>query len=438
MQSAYNNKTTKDDYNRTKMIDKNSDGDDRLKSPTQSPDGGSKSAYKNSDGDVRLKSPTQSPGGAKSAYARRAWSPHQANISKRKKADGDKCTLNDSFGQLALKDLNFGDDGEEEPDYLAMSLSSIKSLPSQQSSSLSSPNPRSAGGRRKGARRPLKSSGTSASTTASPTSWERSTPPRSGSLGSLKNLPTGGGNHQRMSSLTNGSSAVSVSGQSVGSMISKTKTKKELMDEIPKHIKHKLYKITDPSISIKERVQLELDMMKANPEEKRILLKFKSNFERKLYIDFRDEEHQNHTNKVQSDILIEQKKELEFLKLLDEKRKQEQHEENERLRREQQFEDDARTHKAKIISRDMTLMKDAAVVAATISVERNQKEKQREVDKGQKKLDDFRNGEGKTMMYDGQRALKEALIEQKVLPSKKLKSKLKKKEKKNKEKEEEY
>jgi hypothetical protein len=177
--------------------------------------------------------------------------------------------------------------------------------------------------------------------------------------------------------------------------------------------------------------------MKANPEEKRILLKFKSNFERKLYIDFRDEEHQNHTNKVQSDILIEQKKELEFLKLLDEKRKQEQHEENERLRREQQFEDDARTHKAKIISRDMTLMKDAAVVAATISVERNQKEKQREVDKGQKKLDDFRNGEGKTMMYDGQRALKEALIEQKVLPSKKLKSKLKKKEKKNKEKEEE-
>jgi hypothetical protein len=426
-----------------------------------------------SDGDAKLKSPTQSPGGAKSAYAKRTWSPHQANMNRRKKVDGDRSTLNDSFGQLSLADLNFGGDGDddEEPDYLAMSLSSMQSSQSSLGG-LKSSTSRGAGGggrRRAGGRRPSGPSGgnsTTARTGTDPTSWKRSStaaaqPPSSLSSSassllsprsrvssnktktktstttatgdsSLKKLPTGGGGSgKRRSSFGNGS----VSGQSVGSMISKTKTKQELMDEIPKYIKHKLYKISDPELSIKERVQLELDMMKTNPEEKRILLRFKRNFERKLFIDFRDEEQQNHTDKIQSDILIEQKKENQFLKTIEEKRKQERREERERLRREQQIEDDARTHKAKIISRDMTIIKDAALEAATISVERNQKEKQRQVKKDRKRMEDFRNGEGKTMMCDGQRALKEALIEQKVLPSTKSKSRLKQKNNRKKEEE---
>jgi hypothetical protein len=398
----------------------------------------------NSDGDEKLKSfsPTQSPGGgAKSAYAKRTWSPHQASMNRRKKVDGDKCTLNDSFGQLSLVDLHYGGDGGdgeegEEPDYLAMSLSSIQS--SQSSSLLKSPTPRSAAaaGRRAGRRRPSGPSGNSTNNTADragtdPTSWKRSSTAAAAAAqpssnktktktsttsSSLKNLP------KRRSSFGNGS----VSGQSVGSIISRTKTKQELMDEIPNYIKHKLYKITDPELSIKERVQLELDMMKTSPEEKRILLKFKRNFERKLFIDFRGEEQQNHTNKIQSNIVIEQKKENEFLKICETKRQLEQYEERERLRREQQIENNAREHMVKIISRDMTNLKDAALEAATNSVIRNQKEKQHQLDKEQKKLNDFRNGVGKTMC-GGQRALKEALIQQKILPSTKSKLKLKKK-----------
>merc|ERR1712188_154725 len=47
-------------------------------------------------------------------------------------------------------------------------------------------------------------------------------------------------------------------------------------DEIPIEIQHKLMQITDPQLTIKDRVALEIEMMK-NVEEKRILLKFKSN-----------------------------------------------------------------------------------------------------------------------------------------------------------------
>merc|ERR1712086_191402 len=87
--------------------------------------------------------------------------------------------------------------------------------------------------------------------------------------------------------------------------------------------------------------------------------------------------------------------------------------------------------KAQIIADDMTKMKDAALVAATVTVERNQQEKQQEAMEQTKIIDDFRQGEGKTMMYDAQRALKEAILEQHELPSEKKKS-MRKKEKKKK------
>ena len=371
-----------------------------------------------SDGDEKLKSLTQSPGGAKSAYAKRTWSPHQANMSRRKKVDGagDQSTLNDSFGQLSLANLH-GDE-EEEEDYLAKSLSSIKSLSSSGSSlgGLKSPNPRDrsgGGGRRTGGRRP------SGSTPAAQPSLSSSK-----ASSSSKSLPPSSSSRRLSSNKTRTKTSTTGSSRSL-----KTKTKQELMDEIPNDIKHKLYKMSDPELSIKERVLLELDMMKTSPEEKRILLKFKRNFERKLFIDYRDETQQNVTNKIQSDIRKEQKREDEFLLTLEEKHKQERHVERERLRREQQVEDDARAHKANIISRDMTIIKDAALEAATISVERNQKEKQREIKKVQKRIDDLRNSEEGKKMSGGQRALKEALIEQKVLPSTKLKEKKNKKKK---------
>ena len=60
----------------------------------------------------------------------------------------------------------------------------------------------------------------------------------------------------------------------------------------------------------------------------------------------------------------------------------------------------------------MTQMKDAALEAATVSVERNQQEKQAKKEKDRKRIEKFRRNEGKDMC-DAQRALKEAVMEQK-------------------------
>merc|ERR1712118_441326 len=119
----------------------------------------------------------------------------------------------------------------------------------------------------------------------------------------------------------------------------------------------------------------------------------------------------------------------EFQKELEEKRRREKEKELEKERRLKQMEDDAKHHAAKTIAEGMAEIKDQAYVAATVTTERNQKEKQKEAEKLEKKINKFRQNEGKDM-YDGHRALKEAIMEQKELPSKKAKKKAKKKKKK--------
>merc|ERR1712048_1492629 len=81
------------------------------------------------------------------------------------------------------------------------------------------------------------------------------------------------------------------------------------------------------------------------------------------------------------------------------------------------------------IAEGMAEIKDQAYVAATVTTERNQKEKQKEAEKLEKKINKFRQNEGKDM-YDGHRALKEAIMQQQELPSKKAKKMAKKKKKK--------
>lgn len=207
------------------------------------------------------------------------------------------------------------------------------------------------------------------------------------------------------------------------------------MAEIPKEIQQKLYIITDPTIPIRDRVKLQIQMMEESTgTEKRILRKFKHNFDRKMFFEYKVSEDDHHEAQIQATIRKESIKEQDFQTLLQKKRQQEHDEERAQAQRAQNIEDQARHHKAQIIADDMTKMKDAALVAATVTVERNQQEKQQEAMEQTKIIDDFRQGEGKTMMYDAQRALKEAILEQHELPSEKKKKKksMRKKEKKKK------
>lgn len=196
------------------------------------------------------------------------------------------------------------------------------------------------------------------------------------------------------------------------------------MAEIPKEIQQKLYIITDPTIPIRDRVKLQIQMMEESTgTEKRILRKFKHNFDRKMFFEYKVSEDDHHEAQIQATIRKESIKEQDFQTLLQKKRQQEHDEERAQAQRAQNIEDQARHHKAQIIADDMTKMKDAALVAATVTVERNQQEKQQEAMEQTKIIDDFRQGEGKTMMYDAQRALKEAILEQNELPSEKKKKK---------------
>merc|ERR1711904_101465 len=122
------------------------------------------------------------------------------------------------------------------------------------------------------------------------------------------------------------------------------------------------------------------------------------------------------------------RKEKEFQKGLEEKRRREKEKELEKERRLKQMEDDAKRHAAKTIADGMSDIKDAAYVTATVTTERNQKEKQMEAEKLQKKINKFRENEGKDMFH-GAQVLKEAIMQQKELPSKKAKKKAKKKKK---------
>merc|ERR1712176_795188 len=156
----------------------------------------------------------------------------------------------------------------------------------------------------------------------------------------------------------------------------------------------------------------EIDMMKESPEEKKILLKFKNNFDRTLFFDHMANEEDQKDAKIEADFRNEQKKEQEFQKALKEKRRKEKEAERAKIRRQKQIEDDARRHAAKVLADDMAHFKDEALVAATVTVEKNQKQKQLEEEEHQKMIEEFRQVEGKDM-YDAQRALKEALLEQK-------------------------
>jgi len=355
-----------------------------------------------------LKSPTSST--KSPVVSRRAWSPHQAVLRRRKKQDGDQSTLDDSFGVLNLADLhgtsssgdnNNNSDSVEEEDYLMKSLNSLSS---------------SASSVKKGSKRPSKYAGRrpSASTVYVKNSrppiipkitWERQPSNRKITI-STTTTPT------TISSNSSSSSRKSPKKPPPPPTTTTTTATATKIDEIPIEMQRKLYKITDPTLTIKEKVQLELEMMKGSPEEKRIFLKYKSQFDRKQFFSSRTHEEEQRQQKIKDDSLVERKKEDEFSKYLDRKHKQERKEARDVVKRDIKLQEDARRHTAEIVARDMTQIKEAALEALTVSVERNQREKQVQTQKDQKRIEDFRRNEGKDMC-DAQRALKEATMEQK-------------------------
>jgi len=202
-------------------------------------------------------------------------------------------------------------------------------------------------------------------------------------------------------------------------------------DEIPKEIKEKLSRIlSDPDISLKEKVELQLEFMKGTPELKELFLRYKHRRDRQQFLEFRATLEQQKREKIEADALAEQQKEAAFQKALGQKIEAEREEKHRRKKeqraRERKVIRDARHYKAETVAKTMTEIKEAALEAATVSVERNKLHKKAREEEECKRIEEFRRLEGKGMT-DAQLALKEALLLQKDPKKNRKKSKTKKK-----------
>jgi flagellar biosynthesis GTPase FlhF len=355
----------------------------------------------------------------------RKWSPGQAALFKRKKIEGE-VTVDDSFGALALSDLN--EDADDEPsDYLKQSLDSIKKSELNGKSKMKSNRPD---------RRPTMPTTTKIKT-ESPRSrtWGRDLPPSAivSKPSFLAEESYEGRNKTStkvrkppLRSYSTGSDRISMHRYHRRGNRSKSPTHNKYSDkgrmkarsgpkldqkDLPIEIQQKLYRVTDPDISIKNKVLLELEFMNGTPEEKRIYLEFRSHFDRQEFFDWKGMDEQQKRDNIEANAREESLKEAAFQRSVQLKHEKERQKEEEARERERKAIEKARMHSMETIANAMTDIKNAAIEAATVSVPRNQFQKQCYEDERRQLVEDFRNNEGKDM-NDIQRTLKEALIEQ--------------------------
>lgn len=318
---------------------------------------------------------TKTPGASKipgAGISKRTWSPGQAALFKRRNVEG-QTELNDSFAGLSMNDGHKGADDEAE-DYLAKSLKSIEKSDQKRSGR------RSSRGRHDH---------------------------RSKSPGNLESE-----RRKRRSKSKNRSTMRSRSrGRTMRRSKSRDRGPKTNQMNLPIEVQKRLYRVTDPNISLKEKVELEIEFMSGSPEEKRMYLEFRNHFNRQEFLSWKDMTEQQRREHIEANAREESAKEAAFQKTVEKKRQKERKKVEEGKERERKAEEEARMHALSAIANGMAEVKSAALEAATVSVARNQYQKKQYKEERQKKVEDFRNNEGK-YMPETQRVLKEALIEQ--------------------------
>jgi hypothetical protein len=193
---------------------------------------------------------------------------------------------------------------------------------------------------------------------------------------------------------------------------SKPKSAKEIVsqEDIPLHILEKLAILTDPDVPLKERCQVEVDMLK-DPFEKMIMVDFRHTFDRKAFLSLKADYEEKEQQRINRDILTEEEKEREFKQYLANKRQQAIEEEIAQAERDAKMLEEARKHTIKSIAEGMEQVRKDAEKTVQVAAESRMR-RQKEEATLEAELEHFRRTEGKDM-HDAQRALKEAMIEQK-------------------------
>lgn len=345
--------------------------------------------------------------------SKRGWSPHQAHLTRRKKLDGDLGRLTTSCGLLALSD-----DDDEEEDFLKQSLEAIgrgEGKGTTGSGRAGSKSPKRGKRPTVSARLPPtdepatgetepaapKKNNTKHCYSSTKPNTSGKTPPAPPRNRSKSPKPPLAGSRSVPKARTPTRSRVSVA--------SRTNANKQ---NIPMDIQKKLYRITDPDITIKEKVLLELEFMNGTPEEKETYLRYKKQFDRKQFVDCRAKEEEERTEKIEADALREQFIEEEFQKEVDIKRRGEQRRLEKKKAKEEKMLDSIRRYKAESVIKTMEGIKDKALEASNVTVPRNQMITKEREDAERKLIDDFRKNEGKDL-HHAELALREAAMLQK-------------------------
>lgn len=178
----------------------------------------------------------------------------------------------------------------------------------------------------------------------------------------------------------------------------KKETEEDLKKSIEKfspEVRAKLFKIINPATPMKERLEIEVEMMK-HPEERKILADFRYHAERKTFnikiLETEAQEVEQLATNLEEEAKRAAEEEKEFAKL----RQQRVEEEIAKQEREAKLERDVQVHKAKGIVEGAEELRKEAERTAEAALRNKEKKVMAEKEKEQM-IQDFINGEGKYM-----------------------------------------
>jgi ABC-type proline/glycine betaine transport system ATPase subunit len=167
-------------------------------------------------------------------------------------------------------------------------------------------------------------------------------------------------------------------------------------------VQRKLALITDPATPMKERLEIEVEMMK-NPKEKSYLSEFCQDFDRKKYLTANEVKHQEEGEQLKKNLRKEAKRAAQEQEDFSKARLARQD-------REMKMNKEVDLHRKKVIAKDSEeLRKKAENVVAKVA-EKKAREKLEEQER-QARIKEFRSKEGTNMPHVN-RVLTEALLDQ--------------------------
>ena len=176
-----------------------------------------------------------------------------------------------------------------------------------------------------------------------------------------------------------------------------------MLEKVTPSVRSKLAKVFNQATPMKDRLSLEVEMMK-DPDERKILADFRYKADRKMFNMKILESETAQQELLEKNLSEEAKRRAEEEREFAKKRQERLEEENAKKQRELQLERDAKVHTAKTVAMGAEeLRKDAertAEAAARNKAKKDQEEREREA-----RIKAFLEGEGKTMT-DVERELK--------------------------------